>query len=163
MVEVPDPVSAATSAIALIKICNDIVNFVGRVNRAIGGEGMEALKRDILSLSSQLESVNKVCEDADSQSSSFSIEPHVREWIEAVQRQCEIKLERLKTRLDQLCSCDNTTTGRLRMAVLELLGDDEVTRIRRDVTKHQQDLGFYLTLINGFATPRYSFADWKQV
>lgn len=145
-----DPVSVAASAATLAGICAKIGKYIWNLIGEIGPDGViSVLRIDVDSLSEELRLVNQKCQESAHQSSEFRIEPHVLVNIKNVQENCENTLKRLEAILDRICGFDANAIGRVKAMVIQTLHSDEVLQLQNRMTKYQQSLHFYMTLING--------------
>jgi len=145
-----DAVSAVSSAISIVNLCAKLTRFVTRVISEVSSEeNVKELRADIQSLSEEVLLVDEKCKEAQDPSSNFHIPQRMLDRIETKERACENTLEELELLLKQVSG--GFTAGRLARfatAILTTLRSSRVEKLQQDVTKHQQSLHFYVTLIS---------------
>lgn len=151
---VMDPLPITTGVIALIQTCYTIASFVQRFAGATGAAGVESLRNDIESLSSQLQLVVEKCDTVS------SIAPHVLEWMRMVMDQCNVTLAKLTALVSKFCGYNKTRLGQCKGVIQQVLYSNEVKDLQNEMAKYRQILHFCLTLIYGYLRTRMIiFAD----
>jgi len=145
-----EAISTAASVVSIVNLCARITQFVTRVISEVSSEeSIKELRADIQSLSEEVELVDAKCAQAKLPSSNFAIPHRMLDRIEVKKVACLTTLEELEGLLKTV-SC-GFTTGRLKhlaSAILTTLHSQRVEKLQQDVTKHQQSLHFYVTLIS---------------
>jgi hypothetical protein len=146
-----DGISTASSVIAIVTLCKSITKFVTKVIGEMSSEeNIKELRADIHSLSEEVELVGEKCDQAQEPSSNFQIPHRMLERINTRKCACHKTLNELKKLLEQ-ANEGYFSTGplkRLKSAILTTLRSERVEKLQQEVTKHQQSLHFYVTLIS---------------
>jgi hypothetical protein len=133
-----DPLSISTSAVALLAACRSIGQFIATLIREKGPDStIDALRADVDSLSTDVALVR----DNRNTTQSSSVQQNVI-WkrIETEQHDCDKTLRELKDFLMPL-------RRDVRSAIVIQLRSETVQGLRARISKHQQSLHFYVTLI----------------
>jgi len=154
MAEVFAVVGAVASVTQLLANCKKIADFFSKVIREVGGdESVKTLKADIDSLSTELNLVDRKCNQAQQPSSPFRIDQYILDIFESEKLGCRRTLRELEKLLLEVSggSLNPSSFERFRHGILRSLRSPEVEELRKRVTKHQQQLHFYVTLISEYA------------
>jgi len=151
MAELLAALGTVASVAQLVANCKRIADFVSRVIREAGDEdSVKTLRADIESLSAEVALVAIKCNQAQQPSSPFRIDESVLEIFEDEKLGCHETLKELEKLLAKVCggSLNPSSFARYRQAILTALRSSEVEELQKRVTKHQQQLHFYVSLIS---------------
>jgi|SRR5271170_1003121 len=164
MAEFVTVVGAVASVTQLLANCKRLADFVSKVIREAGAqESVKALRADIESLSAEVKLVDAKCTKAQQPSSPFRIGQSVLDMVETEKLLCQETLLELEELLAKVSggSLNPSSLARYMQGILTTLRSSRVEDLQKRVTKHQQQLHFYVTLISEYAVlfHKSDFAD----
>ena len=129
-----DPLSIAASVVTLAQLCRSLAAFF----RDTAGSTGRALRNDIKELENQLTELGHQYDEATR--SGIPIAPRISRRVVSIQAQCMEELDMLRKTLEPM-----------RFTIPEVitwLKKPDAMYVRDRISKHQQSLHYYFTLIN---------------